>query len=246
MAPQQIRLDLNGPVATVTLVGDGEHRIDSALLRDLVDACQSINDLDEIRVALLLAEGGTFSVGWGKSETGPRSDAFSCLSEMRQPVICAINGSAFSAGLELALACDVRIASSTARFALPDTAEGGLPMGGGTQRLARLVGRGESLRLILLSEEIDAEEALRIGLVSRVVDAGKLTDEAMALANTMASRGPIALRYAKEAVRRGLEQPLDQALRYETDLTVILQATEDRVEGVAAFLEKREPRFKGR
>ena len=165
---------------------------------------------------------------------------------MRQPVICAINGASVSAGLELALACDVRLASSDATFALPETAHGAIPMGGGTQRLARLVGRGEALRLILLGEEIDAEEAHRIGLVSSVVPAVGLATEAKALAETMASRGPIALRYAKEAVRRGLDQSLDQALRYETDLTVVLQSTEDRAEGVRAFLEKRDPKFEGK
>ena len=119
-------------------------------------------------------------------------------------------------------------------------------MGGGTQRLARLIGRGEALRLILLGEEIDAAEAYRIGLVSAVVPQQQLDNQARLLAERMASRGPLALRYAKEAVRRGLEQPLDQALRYETDLTVILQSTEDRAEGVRAFLEKREPKFEGK
>ncbi|MEX0785070.1 MAG: enoyl-CoA hydratase-related protein, partial [Dehalococcoidia bacterium] len=141
--------------------------------------------------------------------------------------------------------CDVRLAAEGARFSLPETGSGALPMAGGTQRLARLVGRGEALRLILLGEEIDAQEALRIGLVSGVYPKEQLLGEAEALAQRMASRGPIALRYAKEAVRRGLDQPLDQALRYETDLTVILQSTEDRAEGVRAFLEKREPKFKG-
>ena len=102
------------------------------------------------------------------------------------------------------------------------------------------------MRLVLLGEEIDATEALRIGLVSAVVPRDQLEKEAQALAQRMASRGPIALRYAKEAIRRGLDQPLDQALRYETDLTVILQTTEDRAEGVRAFLEKREPEFKGK
>jgi enoyl-CoA hydratase len=165
---------------------------------------------------------------------------------MGQPVICALNGDATSAGLELALACDVRLAAQGARFTLPETAQGLIPMAGGTQRLARLVGRAHALRLLLLAEPIDAEEALRIGLVSAVFPPDNLIAEAEALAGRMASRGPIALRYAKEAVRRGLEQPLDQALRFETDLTVILQTTEDRAEGVRAFLEKREPKFKGR
>ena len=112
--------------------------------------------------------------------------------------------------------------------------------------LARLVGRAEALRLVLLGEVIDADEALRIGLVSAVYPPDDLFPAAESLALRMASRGPIALRYAKEAVRRGLEQPLDQALQFETDLTIILQSTEDRDEGVRAFLEKREPKFKGR
>ena len=168
------------------------------------------------------------------------------LESMGQPIICALTGEATSAGLELALACDVRIAAESATFSLPETAQGQLPMGGGTQRLARLVGRGEALRLILLGEEIDAAEAYRIGLVSAVVPRDELDDKARSLSERMASRGPLALRYAKEAVRRGLEQPLDQALRYETDLTVILQSTEDRAEGVTAFLEKRAPKFEGK
>ena len=158
----------------------------------------------------------------------------------------ARTGDAPSAGLELALACDGRLAAEGVRLAWPETAQGLLPMAGGTQRLARLVGRAHALRLILLAEPIDAEEAWRIGLVSAVAPAGELLAEAEALAQRMASRGPIALRYAKEAVRRGLEQPLEQALRFETDLTIILQTTEDRAEGVRAFLEKREPKFKGR
>jgi enoyl-CoA hydratase/carnithine racemase len=157
-----------------------------------------------------------------------------------------MNGDAVGAGLELALACDVRVASASARFALPETAAGALPRSGGTQRLPRLVGRGMALRMILLGEVIDAHEALRIGLLSAISESQDLESQTEALAQRMATRGPLALRYAKEAVRRGLEQPLDQALRFETDLTVLLQTTDDRAEGVRAFLEKRKPEFKGR
>jgi enoyl-CoA hydratase/carnithine racemase len=243
MAQQRLTMDIDGAIATMTLHGDGG--IGDETLRELNDACQAINDMENIRVALLASDGEVFASGWDESAE-PQSSVFTCLESMRQPAICAVNGDAISAGLELALACDVRIASDNARFALPETTQGGMPLGGGTQRLARLVGRAEALRMILLGEEIDAEEALRIGLVSQVVAAERLLDEARSLAATMAARGPIALRYAKEALRRGLDLSLDQALRYETDLTIILQATEDRAEGVAAFLEKREPKFKGR
>ncbi len=161
-------------------------------------------------------------------------------------MVCAVQGDALSAGLELALACDVRIAAAGARFGFPETGMGVVPMGGGTQRLARLVGRGKALEMILTAEPIDAEAALAAGLVSAVVPGDRLAAEAEAVALRIAERGPIAVRYAKEAISRGLEMTLEQALRYENDLTIILQTTEDRAEGVRAFLEKRQPEFKGR
>ena len=247
MAFKTLTLDADGPIAVITLArSESGNRVDEAFLRELDEACVTINDDASIRVAILRADGDVFCAGWDDEYTASRSQPFVCLEAMGQPIICALNGEATSAGLELALACDVRIAAEHATFALPETAHGQLPMGGGTQRLARLVGRGEALRLVLLGDEIDAAEALRIGLVSGIVPQGELDKKVRSLAERMASRGPLALRYAKEAVRRGLEQPLDQALRYETDLTVILQSTEDRAEGVQAFLEKREPKFEGK
>ncbi|MCH8950330.1 MAG: enoyl-CoA hydratase/isomerase family protein [Chloroflexi bacterium] len=255
MAYRTLSLELKYPLAVISLARpERGNQIDGAFLAELDEACASINDDPDARVALLTAAGDVFSTGWaaevlesapaagGRDAAGP----FTCLESMGQPVICALNGDAVSAGLELALACDVRLAAQGARFSLPETAQGLLPMAGGIQRLARLVGRAEALRLVLLGEVIDADEALRIGLVSAVHPPDDLFPAAEALAQRMASRGPIALRYAKEAVRRGLEQPLDQALQFETDLTIILQSTEDRAEGVRAFLEKREPKFKGR
>lgn len=260
MAYRTLTLETKGPLASIRLARPGAgNPIGRAFLQELDDACASINDSSDVRVALLTADGDVFSNGWDPAELAPdafdaaswrarweSSPPFACLESMGQPVICALNGDATSAGLELALACDVRLAALDARFVLPETEQGLLPMAGGTQRLPRLVGRGETLRLILLGERIDAAEALRIGLVSGVYPRDSLLAEAETLALRIAARGPLALRYAKEAVRRGLEQPLDQALRYETDLTVILQTTEDRAEGVRAFLEKREPKFKGR
>jgi enoyl-CoA hydratase len=174
------------------------------------------------------------------------NDPFGCLAELSRPVVCALTGDAFSAGLELALACDVRIAAEGAEFGLPETAMGMVPMGGGTQRLARLVGRGKALEMILTAEPIDAAEALRVGLVNAVLPREKVVAEAEEIARRVAERGPLAVRYAKEAVLRGMEMPLEQGLRYETDLTVIIQTTEDRAEGVRAFLEKRKPEFRGR
>jgi enoyl-CoA hydratase len=260
MSYRTLTLETKGGIASLRLVRPAQgNAIDRLFLEELDEACAVINDDADARVVLLSAEGDVFCSGWDASELSPeafdgaewrarweRSPPFASLEGIAQPVVCAIGGDAISAGLELALACDVRLAAEGARFALPETAQGLLPMAGGTQRLARLVGRGEALRLVLLGGAIDAREALRIGLVSAVAPREKLLEDAGALAQRMASRGPLALRYAKEAVRQGLEQPLDQALRFETDLTVILQTTEDRAEGVRAFLEKRDPKFKGR
>jgi enoyl-CoA hydratase/carnithine racemase len=179
----------------------------------------------------------------GADDADVRGDAFACFAEAPKPVIAVVKGEATGAGLALVLAADIRVAERGARFSLTEVASGGLPVGGSMQRLARLVGRGKALELILTGEAIDAEEALRIGLVSEVVPDAQA--RAQEIAERIVERGPLAVQYAKEAVSRGLEMPLEQALRFETDLTVILQTTEDRAEGVRAFREKRKPRFRG-
>ncbi len=254
MPLRTISLEKRGAIAFLALRRpEKEAAIDGALPAELAQACEAIEVDDKVRVVLLTAQGDNFCRGWdaavlaGEDPHGlsAQGDPFASLAELPRPVVCAIQGEALSAGLELALACDVRVAAEDARLGLPETKFGLLPMGGGTQRLARLVGRGKALEMILTGEPVDAQEALRIGLVSAVASRDKLAAEADAIAGRIAERGPIAVRYAKEAVRRGLEMPLEQALRYETDLTIILQTTEDRTEGVSAFLEKRKPKFKG-
>ena len=264
MPLRSLSLEKRGQIAYLTLKRpEKQNAIDGVLLRELADACEAIGADEEVRVAVLSAEGPVFCRGWDwealPSEADARrdplaaarahgilADAFGPIAELSRPVVCALNGDALSAGLELALACDVRIAAEGARFGLPETAMGLVPMGGGTQRLARLAGRGKALEMILTAEPIDAQEALCIGLVSEVVPGADLMARAEAIAGRIAERGPLAVRYAKEAVQRGLEMPLEQALRYETDLTIIIQTTEDRAEGVRAFLEKRKPEFKGK
>jgi enoyl-CoA hydratase/carnithine racemase len=207
-----------------------------------------------VRSVLLTGAGDRFCTGWHESlcddealkEAGALNDPFGCLADCLKPVICAINGDATGGGLALALSADIRIAAETARFALPEAKAGLLPIAGGTQRLLRLVGRAKALELILTGDAIDAQEALRIGLVSDVVPGEKLAERAQELAGRLAERGPLALQYAKEAVSRGIDMSLEQAMRFETDLTVILQTTEDRAEGAQAFREKRRPKFKGK
>lgn len=259
MKYRSLALEQKGHIRYLTLSRPSQGNIvDADLLDDLAAAAIRVNDDEDAYVAVLTGDDDVFCLGWDASllqdETPVQwarrqkvlSDAFSCLNTLAKPVIAAISGDALSAGLEMALACDVRVAAAEARFGLPETGFGLIPMGGGTQRLARAVGRAKALELVLTGEIIDAEEALRIGLVSRVVPRDALSAEATTLAERIASRGPIAVRYAKEAVLRGIEMPLEQALRYETDLTIILQTTEDRAEGVRAFLDKRKPDFKGR
>jgi enoyl-CoA hydratase len=167
------------------------------------------------------------------------------LELLPQPVIAVLGGDAGGAGLDLALACDLRLAHAGARFAMPLAGDCG--WFGGTQRLPRLVGRSRATEMLLLGESVSADTALEWGLVNAVAeDLAALQSQAERLCLAIAARGPLAVRYAKEAINRGFDLPLDQALRYETDLTVILQTTDDRAEGVRAFLEKRQPSFRGR
>jgi enoyl-CoA hydratase/carnithine racemase len=210
----------------------------------------------ELRAVVVAGEGADFGHGWSPDALAanegiggliePAGAAFEALAAVPQPTVAAIGGRAHSAGLELVLACDIRVAAEGATFAMPETGSGRIPHGGGTQRLPRAVGRAQALRLLLTGEEIDAAEARRIGLVSSVVPDGEEREAAMAIARTIASRGPLATRFAKESVMRGSDLPLDQALQLELELTVLLQTTHDRAEGVRAFVERRDPLFEGR
>jgi len=179
-------------------------------------------------------------------ESRKRVDFRQAMDRCPQPIIAAIRGYALGGGLELALACDIRIASEDAQLGLTEVNLAIIPGGGGTQRLPRLIGRGRALEMILTGARIDAREAWRIGLVERVVPAADVLASARELARTLAEKAPVALRYAKEAVVKGLELPLADGLRLENDLATLLRTTEDRVEGAKAFLEKRKPRFTGK
>ena len=157
-----------------------------------------------------------------------------------------MNGHCLAGGLEIALACDLRIASENATFGLPEVTRGIIPGAGGTQRLPRLVGPERALDLILTGRRIDAREAERIGLVTRVVPLRDLRGEALAVASAIAENGPLAVRAAKAAVWRGLDVPLEEGLRLEQLLAEPVRQSEDAQEGPRAFLEKRKPEFKGR
>jgi enoyl-CoA hydratase/carnithine racemase len=224
------------------------------LFNDLVELCNEITWSREIRVIILtgteesVSETGlTGSISELKGRLGIEFWSFAePISKLDRPVIAAISGDAIGQGLELALACDIRIASETSRFGLPQIKAGHIPWDGGTQRLSRLVGRGKALEMILTGEIIDAKEALRIGLVHKVVPNEDLTEVTMKMAQEMASKGPIALRYTKEAVYKGMDMTLEQGLHLEADLYLLIHTSKDRSEGIQAFREKRTPKFEGK
>ncbi|HJR64561.1 MAG TPA: enoyl-CoA hydratase-related protein [Gemmatimonadaceae bacterium] len=171
---------------------------------------------------------------------------FDAVERCSKPVLAAINGFCLGGGMELALACDIRIASSAAKFGQPEVNLGIIPGGGGTQRLPRIIGLGAALRLILSGDMIDAAEALRLRLIEEVVPPEELLPRTMALAETIASKSPVAVAAAKEATRAALSLSLPEGLKLETALFQLCFASEDKAEGVRAFLEKRPATFPGR
>ena len=171
---------------------------------------------------------------------------FNAIDTFPKPVIAMVNGYCLGGGCELALACDIRIASDNASFGQPEINLGIIPGGGGTQRLPRLVGEGKAMEMILTGEILNAQEAFRWGLVNQVVPADHLEAKTMEIANRMAEKSPIALRLAKEAVKLASRSNLDEGLRREVDVFALCFSSEDKDEGVKAFLEKRKADFKGK
>jgi len=182
----------------------------------------------------------------GRRVSSERQEIFSRIENLHVPVIAAVNGYALGGGLELALACSIRICSEKAQFGAPEVKLGIIPGDGGTQRLPRLVGQGRAMEMIITGDFIDAQEAYRIGLVNKVFPLDKLMEEAMGLANKIASRPPLAVRYAKEAVNRSQEGDSVSGFALESYLHALSCTTEDKKEGVSAFLEKRKGKFKGK
>jgi enoyl-CoA hydratase/carnithine racemase len=170
----------------------------------------------------------------------------SCIASLDIPVIAAVEGITLGLALELILACDLRIAAETSRFGFPHIHYGLIPWDGGSQRLSRVVGRSKALELILTGEEVDAQEALRIGLIHKIVPPKTVMEASLTLGQEMARKAPAALRLAKEAIYKGMEMTLDQGLHLEADLYFLLQTTKDRVEGIRAFQQKRSPEFEGK
>ena len=259
MAYEAIRYELADGIATITLNRPAVHNAMNERMREELTACfGELVRSEDARVVVVTGTGErAFSAGADIREfVAPqvpvkfrdgrrRVDFRAAMDRCPQPIIAAIRGFALGGGLELALACDIRIAGEDSQLGLTEVNLAIIPGGGGTQRLPRLVGRGKALEMILTGARIDAREALRIGLVERVVPATEVLASAQALARALAEKAPVALRYAKEAVVKGLGLPLEDGLRLENDLATLLRTTDDRIEGAKAFLEKRKPRFTG-
>ena len=246
-------------VATLTINRpDKRNALNGPTRRELLAALGAARDDDGIRVVVITGAGDkAFVAGADIGEFEGRSpvDQFAVMREpsvydavdaFPKPVIAAVNGFCLGGGCELAMACDFRIAADSARLGQPEVNLGILPGGGGTQRLPRLVGLGAAFRLCYTGDLIDAAEAFRLGLVDEVVPLAGLRDHVQAVARRIAEKSPVTLRLIKEALRASVRTPLDEGLRLETTLFGLAFSSEDKAEGVAAFLAKRAPEFKGR
>jgi len=215
---------------------------------------------DAVRVVILTGGEKVFSAGADIKERSTvqvtqaqfyshqkkSQEFYTRIEQYEKPVIAAVNGLALGGGCELALVCDLRIASETARFGLPEVKLGSMPAAGGTQRLPRLIGAARAKEMLFSGEFVDAQEAYRIGLVNKVVPVEKLIPEAREWALKLTERPPLSLKYIKRAIQMGLGLDFPSALDYEAQCSSILYASEDRKEGLKAFAEKRKPVFKGR
>ncbi|MBI4333624.1 MAG: enoyl-CoA hydratase/isomerase family protein [Chloroflexi bacterium] len=255
MTYRAIDLQKKGRLAVIAL---RRPLVDSTLASEIREACLEIRQYPEIRAAVLSsAVGGVFCRGTDWKEVSALQEdsgmapealvelysAARALASIEQPVIAAIGGDALGQGLELALACDIRLAGPKARFGFPPASMKLFPFDGATQLLPRLTGKSKALELLSTGEVLDAQAALRIGLINEI--AGDVRTAAQELAMKMAEKAPLSLRFAKEAIVKGLDLTLVQGLRLESDLYFLMHTTTDRTEGITAFREKRKPDFKG-
>jgi enoyl-CoA hydratase len=249
---------LDGHVALLTINRpDKMNALNGAVREAIFAALDELRDDDDVRVVVFTGAGdkafiagadiGEFkdAAPAGQYRAMQRGDIYSALEDFPKPVIAMINGYCLGGGCELAMACDIRIASDNARLGQPEVNLGIIPGGGGTQRLPRLAGEGQAMRLILSGDLIKADEAERIGLVEQMVPAAELREHTLGLAGRIAARGPISLQAAKETILAARRMPLDEGLKFERAWFGLLFSTKDMDEGVSAFLEKRPPEFTG-
>src|SRR4030095_15223973 len=256
---ETLRLDRQGRVAIITINRpDKRNALNIKTREEGAALLDQLREDDSVGVVVFTGAGDkAFIAGADIGEFAGRTaitqrevmtsrSLFTAIDTFPKPIIAMINGYCLGGGCELALACDIRIASENASFGQPEINLGIIPGGGGTQRLTRLVGEGKAMEMILTGEIIDASTAFTIGLVNHVVPADQLQSKTMEIANRIAEKSPLALRLAKEAVKLASRSNLDEGLRREVDLFALCFSTEDKDEGVSAFLEKRKAAFKGK
>lgn len=256
MSSDVVRISIHDRIATVMLNRPlAANAVNEAMAFAIRDALTEVSRNEDVRVVVLTGEGSDFCVGTELPDVSDRGllsgyvesyKIAGSAADLQKPVIAALNGDAVDQGLELALGCDIRIASADAKFGLTQVRKGLMPWDGGTQRLPRLVGRGIALEMILTSRIVDAEAALAMGLVSKIVEPRDLLSSALKIAQEIAAHGPIAAGYLKEAVLKGMDMTLEQGLHLEADLNFMLQTTEDRAKGIQSFLQRRSPDYGGR
>jgi enoyl-CoA hydratase len=257
MAYETIILEKKERVATITLNRPPMNPLNRQMYEELGQVAEELNADPEVKVVIITGAGDkAFDAGLDVKEVEGKSviemkdfwacsrDASSRLAGIEKPVIAAINGLALGGGLELALCCDLRIASDGTRFGQPEVTLGIIPGGGGTQRLPRLIGAARAKELLFTGAMIDAQAALGMGLVSKVVPADKLMEEITALATTIAAMPAVALKMIKHAVDHGINMDLNSALIYEGESFMLSYTSEDGREGLRAFVEKRKPSYK--
>ena len=252
---QTIRLELENRIATLVLDRPSSGNVINGMMaEEFRNACHQLRLDDSIWVVVLSGNGNKFCCGTETVTIEGASDSLEALRSLRvcpdlasidKPVIAALNGDAIDQGLEIALTCDIRIAAQDSWFGLTQIQKGLFPWDGGTQRLPRLIGRGAATEMLLCSRSINGEEALAKGLVSEIVSKEDVMAHANLIASTIVNHGPIAARYVKELLLKGSDMTLDQGLRLEADLNVILQSTVDRAEGIESFLTRRTPKYLG-
>jgi enoyl-CoA hydratase/carnithine racemase len=260
MANDPLLVETRGPAAVITLNRPEKYNaLTLDLMRRLRDLVQELGAADAVRVLILRGSEKYFSTGMDLDDMADLAgvaqvrraldvvrETNAALEACPKPVIAAISGFCLTGGLEMALACDIRVAAENARFGITSARIGTVAGAGGTQRLPRLVGPAKAKEILFSSEFIDAPEAWRIGLVNRVVPVGREVEAAETMATVFAERAPLSLAFAKTAVNVGATMPLEAALQFEIGLTAQLYTTEDKAEGIRAFLDKRRAEFRGR
>jgi len=257
MPYQNITVSTEDGIAVVTLNRpDVLNALNQATMDELVSALEEFEREGSVRCIVLTGAGRAFAAGADIKEmagasapemlAGYRFQQWERIRKVTTPLIAAVNGFALGGGCELAMLCDMIVAAETAQFGQPEINLGIMPGAGGTQRLTRAIGKARAMEMVLTGRPISARQAEACGLVSRVVPAETVLDEAKRLAKEIAAKGAVAVRLAKEAVLKAFDTHLEGGLDYERKCFYLLFATEDRSEGIAAFLEKRRPAFKGR